>query len=146
MVNWVELTLTRFEPPLNWELIFQLDIFFPHLTTSINQWHVHVDIFELKPKTKNQKLIWKWVFIFIKEFQFGIFFNKSFKKKCFDIRIRVIKSSRKHKIWTTVIYIYQLKNIFCFFFSFKFIFSFRVKLQTRDKAVPNELINISRSL
>lgn len=141
MVNWVELTLTRFEPPLNWELIFQLDIFFPHLTTSINQWHVHVDIFELKPETKNQKLIWKWVFIFIKEFQFGIFLNKSFKKKCFDIRIRVIKSSRKHKIWTTVIYIYQLKNIFFFFFSFKFIFSFRVKLQTRDKAVPNELIN-----
>lgn len=44
------------------------------------------------------------------------FFNKSFKKKCFDITIRVIKRSRKHKIWTTVIYIYQLKNIFCFFF------------------------------
>lgn len=136
MVNWVELTLTRFEPPLNWELIFQLDIFFPHLTTSINQWHVHVDIFELKPETKNQKLKKKK-----KEFQFGIFLNKSFKKKCFDIRIRIIKSSRKHKIWTTVIFIYQLKNIFCYFFSFKFIFSFRVKLQTRDKAVPNELRN-----
>lgn len=116
MVNWVELTLTRFEPPLNWELIFQLDIFFPHLTTSINQWHVHVDIFELKPETKNQKLIWKWVFHIHKRISIWNFFNKSFKKKCFDITIRVIKRSRKHKIWTTVIYIYQLKNIFCFFF------------------------------
>lgn len=40
-----------------------------------------VDIFELKPETKNQKLKKR------KEFQFGIFLNKSFKKKCFDIRI-----------------------------------------------------------
>lgn len=73
-----------------------------------------VDIFELKPETKIQKLIWKWVFIFIKEFQFGIFLIKVLKRNA--LTLELIKSSRKHKIWTTVIYIYQLKNIFCFFF------------------------------
>lgn len=73
-----------------------------------------VDIFELKPETKNQKLIWKWVFIFIKEFQFGIFLIKVLKRNA--LTLELIKSSRKHKIWTMVIYIYQLKNIFCFFF------------------------------